>query len=143
MYVQALRAPQGPAGRCVQLALDGKVTLFISPIAIAELTDVLSRPKVIAKLQLVAQRVEEFIQSIESVATIIDGFPEIFTYDRDPDDAHYVNLALAAEAKLIVSRDRDLLDLMDLTKPEGALFHADYPDLLIVDPVQFLRGMGQ
>jgi len=116
MYVQALRSPDGPAGRCVQLALDAK---------------------------MVAERVEEFIQAIESVAIVLDGFPEMFRYDRDPDDAHYVNLALAAEAKLIVSRDRDLLDLMDLTKPDGAEFHRNFPDLLIVDPIQFLRGMGQ
>ena len=143
MYLQALRSPHGPAGRCVQLAFDEKISLFISPSAIEELRDVVSRPKVIAKLQLVTERVEEFISAVESVATVIDGFPEVFRYERDPDDAHYVNLALAADAKLIVSRDKDLLDLMNLTKSEGAEFHRDYPELLIVDPMQFLRGMGE
>jgi predicted nucleic acid-binding protein len=58
---------------------------------------------------------------------------------RDPDDSHYVNLALAADAKLIVSRDRDLLDLMDNSIPEGLDFQGRFPSLRILDPVAFLR----
>src|SRR6266478_1620645 len=122
-YVQALRSPAGPAGRCVQLAFEGKLHLFVSPTVLEELRDVTSRQKVIAQLQLVRGRVEEFIEAIEIAATLLEGFAETFRYDRDPDDAHYVNLALAAEARLIVSRDRDLLDLMDLKTPQGAEFH--------------------
>ena len=48
-FLQALASPQGPAGRCMQFAIDRKVNLFISPVVIAELRDVTSRPKVIAK----------------------------------------------------------------------------------------------
>ncbi len=79
---------------------------------------------------------------IEIVATLLAGFPETFTYQRDPDDAHYVNLALAADAKLIVSRDNDLLDLMDATKPEAAEFQTRYPSLRILSPVGFLREVA-
>ena len=143
LYVQALRSPLGPAGRCIQLALDGKISLFISPTILEELRDVTSRPKVVAKLELVRGRVEDFVEAIESAATILEGFAEPFNYDRDPDDAHYVNVALAAQARLIVSRDKDLLDLMDLRTPSGAEFHRNYPELLILDPVQFLRGLGE
>lgn len=121
-YLQALAAPEGPAGQCVQLAIDAKVNLFISPIVLEELREVTSRPKVTTKLHLVADRVEEFFEAIEIAATVLTGFPEVFSLQRDPDDAHYVNLALAADAKLIVSRDKDLLDLMDSTKPEAAEF---------------------
>jgi putative PIN family toxin of toxin-antitoxin system len=141
-FLQALAAPEGPAGQCVQLAIDGKVNLFISPHVIEELRDVTSRPKVIAKLRLVQDRVEEFFEAIEIAATLLDGFPQVFTYQRDPDDADYINLALAADARLIVSRDKDLLDLMDATKPEAADFQKHFPALRILNPVAFLREIG-
>jgi uncharacterized protein len=67
--------------------------------------------------------------------------PVVFTYERDPDDAHYVNLALAANANLIVSRDRDLLDLADTTRPEAIEFRRQFPTLRILEPVQFLREL--
>ena len=141
-FLQALAGPEGPAGRCVQLAIDGKVNLFISASVLEELRDVTRRPKVIAKLHLVPDRVEGFFEAIEIAGTLLVGFPEVFAYQRDPDDAHYVNLALAADAKLIVSRDKDLLDLMDSTKPEAAEFQKRFPTLRILNPVGFLREVG-
>ena len=137
-FVQALAAPEGPAGQCVQLAIEGKVSLFISPSVLGELREVTSRPKVIAKLHLVTERMEDFFETLEIAATLLAGFPEVFSYQRDPDDAHYVNLALAADAKLIVSRDKDLLDLMDVSKPEAGDFQNRFPSLRILNPVQFL-----
>lgn len=105
ILLQALTSPAGPAGRCVQLVLDAKLDLFISPTVLEELRDVASRPKVIAKLHLAPDQVQEFCEHIERAATVLSGFPQRFDYRRDPDDAHYINLALAANAKLIVSRD--------------------------------------
>jgi putative PIN family toxin of toxin-antitoxin system len=142
-FLQAMSAPRGPAGRCVQLAIDEKVSLFISPSVMEELREVTGRPKVVAKLKLVTKRVEEFFEAIEIAATLLEGFPEVFAYRRDPDDAHYVNLALAADAKLIVSRDNDLLDLMDSSKPEATEFQKMCPELRILNPVAFLRELGE
>jgi putative PIN family toxin of toxin-antitoxin system len=137
-FLQALAAPEGPAGRCVGLAIDGKVNLVVSPAVLGELREVTGRPRVIAKLRLVEERIEEFFETIQIAATFIEGFPEIFAYERDPDDAHYVNLAIAAKAEFIVSRDRDLLDLMDISRKEAVEFQKRYPTVRILDPVQFL-----
>ena len=142
-FLQALASPGGPAGRCVQLALEGKVEVFVSPVVLDELREVTSRPKVIAKLRLSADRTERFLEAIEVAATMLTGFAELFVYERDPDDAHYINLAVAADAKLIVSRDHDLLDLMDLSRSEGVDFHARFPELMILGPVEFLREVGE
>jgi len=141
IFLQALSSPQGPSGRCVQLAIDGKANLFISPSVLQELREITCRPRVIAKLHLVADRVEEFFETLEIAATLLSGFPELFVYQRDPDDAHYVNLARAAYAGLIVSRDKDLLDLMDTTKPEAMEFQSRFPDLRILNPVAALREL--
>ena len=82
---------------------------------------------------------EKFFEAIEAAATLLNDFPEPFASQRDPDDAHDVNLAIAAQASLIVSRDRDLLDLMDASKADSADFRRLYPNLLILDPVAFLH----
>ena len=141
--LQSLASPDGPAGRCVQLAIEGKVDLFISPTVLDELRDVAVRPKVIAKLHLVPDRIEEFIEVVEITATALTGFPQPFAYDRDPDNAHYVNLAAAANANVIVTRDKDLLDLIDPTKPEAVDFRNRFPRLRILNPVAFLREIGE
>lgn len=139
VLLQALASPGGPAGRCVQLVLDGRVLLFISPMVIEELRDVASRPKVVAKLRLAADRVDEFIDAIGAASTVLVDVPELFRYARDPDDAHYVNLALAADARCIVSRDSDLLDLVTTSVADAVDFRTQFPRLRIVDPVTFLR----
>lgn len=137
--LQGLASPHGPAGRCVQLAFDAQIELFVSSFVLGELSDVVSRPTVIRKLGLVSDRVEAFIEAVEVSATVLEGFAELFHYERDPDDAHYVNLALAAGAELIVSRDRDLLELMAAPTHDAIEFRRRFPALRILDPVAFLR----
>jgi predicted nucleic acid-binding protein len=43
---------------------------------------------------------------------MINEVPRVFEYPRDPNDEPYINLAIPARAKYLVSRDKDLLDLM-------------------------------
>jgi predicted nucleic acid-binding protein len=72
-----------------------------------------------------------------AVATV----PTLYEHPHDPDDSHYVNLALAAGARLVVSRDRDLLNLMETNRPEGEEFRRRFPELRILDPVEMLREL--
>src|SRR2546421_513504 len=97
--LQALSSPEGPAGQCVQLALDAKIRVFVSPAILEELHAVCSRPKVIEKLHLESDRVAEFSEAIQVAATILADVPEVFAYSRDPDDAIYINLAVAAQQR--------------------------------------------
>lgn len=71
-------------------------------------------------------------------AIFLESVPTEFSYDRDPKDEMYVNLALAAGAAYLVSRDNDLLDLMKETDI-GRAFRERFPSLTILDPVAFLR----
>jgi predicted nucleic acid-binding protein len=82
-FLQALASPDGPAGKCVQLALDGKVDLYLSPTVLEELAEVASRATVIAKLQLTPDRTQAFLEMIEVTATVLDGFSESFVYERE------------------------------------------------------------
>jgi putative PIN family toxin of toxin-antitoxin system len=138
-FLQALAAPEGPAGQCVQLVLDDRVLLFICPEVTQELRDVAGRPTVATKLRITPERVDAFVEAIEVAAVLLEDFARPFQYSRDPDDALYVNLALAAEAELIVSRDHDLLDLTSTATREAEEFQLRFPLLRIITPVQFMR----
>jgi putative PIN family toxin of toxin-antitoxin system len=140
IYVQALLNMNGPAGSCVRRALGKQVSLFVSEPLISEIRNTPNKPTP-ARLGVTMQRTEILIANILEVATLVVDVPIVFTYDRDPDDAHYVNLALAAKAKLIVSRDRDLLDLMEISSPEAVAFQQQFPDLRILGPVEFLKQL--
>ena len=50
----------------------------------------------------------------------------------------YINLAIAAGASYLVSRDNDVLDLAKLSNPDGGRLRSHTPHLQILDPVSFL-----
>jgi putative PIN family toxin of toxin-antitoxin system len=138
-FIQAAANPNGAAGRCVHLVLIGTVELFVSSKVLDELRGLADRPKVMRKLRLTPERVVAFGTTIERAASVLSNVPDRFTHARDPDDSIYVNLALAADARLIVSRDLDLLDLMDRSLPDARVFQSRFPQLRIVTPPEFLR----
>ena len=137
IFIQSIINLGGPAGRCIDKVRTRQVTLIVSAFVLAEIQE--SHRKIPAKYGVSEQQTAALAKAVTAVANLVDDIPATFAYPRDPDDAHYVNLALAAQANLIVSRDRDLLDLMDVTRGEAVNFRRQFPRLRILDPVQFLR----
>jgi len=142
VFPQALASPTGPASACVDLVLAGEVELFLSPFVPGEIRHVASRPRLVAKFRLREDRVAALLEGLSRVAVLIFEVPTRWTSARDPDDAHYVNLALAAGAELIVSRDQDLLALNDRALPESLHFQARFPDFRILTPPAFSQKPG-
>ena len=83
------------------------------------------------------EAVEEFFHRIGQVAQKIENVPASFTLARDPDDEPYLNLALAAATDYLVTRDQDMLDLM-----QDAGFRSRYPALIILTPVALLQVLA-
>jgi putative PIN family toxin of toxin-antitoxin system len=137
VYAQALINPRGPAGGSVAAAQWGRVTLFISDYILQEIRELPA--KLPPKLDVTSDRVERMIIELAKFARLIESVPEDFQYSRDTDDAHYVNLAIVTKSFLVVSRDRDLLELMSIGNAEGQHLLARYPDFRVVTPPQFLR----
>ena len=67
------------------------------------------------------------------------GSWKLTVYERDPDDEPYLNLAIAAGAQYLVSRDNDLLDLQNPDSKPGQQLRALLPRLTILDPVDFIN----
>jgi putative PIN family toxin of toxin-antitoxin system len=140
IFVQALLKPNGPAGACKQVVDEGAVTLFVSPQVLTEVAEVLARPRIRQlAAALTLTRIEAFFENITAKAVSITNVPAEFLFERDPKDEPYVNLAIVAGANYLVSRDRDLLDLMTL-EGAGHAFRQRYPTLTILDPVAFLQA---
>jgi predicted nucleic acid-binding protein len=106
---------------------------------LAEVRDVLSRPNIRKRFPLLTQEsVDEFLGNVGGKAILVDHVPSVFFLPRDPKDEPYVNLAIAARASYLVSRDKDLLALMG-----DESFRSTYPTLTILDPVAFLDAIAK
>jgi len=73
------------------------------------------------------------LRGLAHTAQLIEKVPAVFSLPRDPDDAKYVDLAVASKAAFIITRDNDLLSLMT-----DAEFKSTYPGLTIIAPAAFL-----
>ncbi|MFN3651424.1 MAG: putative toxin-antitoxin system toxin component, PIN family [Armatimonadota bacterium] len=139
-FLQGLINVRGPAGACIRLFQTGEISLVLSSATLSELRDVLSRPELRRKFQqLTPERVEALLELIAENAILITDVPHQVALPRDPKDEAYLDLALAAKADYLVTRDNDLLHLMDAERDEGREFRARFPTLTILDPVAFLQ----
>lgn len=62
----------------------------------------------------------------------------VFVLERDPKDAKYVDLAIATKADLLVTRDKDILDLREKESPLLQIFEKLDWQFKIVDPFEML-----
>jgi putative PIN family toxin of toxin-antitoxin system len=137
VYLQGAARRESPAAACFLLVNEGRLTLHLSPEILAEVKDVLSRPILQRKFPLLTPDwVKTFVDSAVRQAVMHSHVPHVFTYPRDSDDEPYVDLAVAVRATYLVSRDKDLLELMH--DPD---FRARFSGLTILDPVALLRAM--
>ena len=144
IFLQGTASRNSPARKALRLFFDGAVTLFISQPVLAEIRDVLNRPHIRQKFPGLSDRlVNALVRKIENQAVLIRNVPEEYRFARDPKDEPYLNLAIAANALFLVSRDNDLLDLMRTNTPEAQSFRTRYPMLTILDAPSFLNRMSQ
>jgi putative PIN family toxin of toxin-antitoxin system len=116
----------------------GQVTLCLSPDVLAEIRDVLTRPKLVAKYPaLTKQAVDAFLAQHLRMATWISDVPEHYILARDPDDSMYLNLAITSGTPYVVTDDLDLLELMEPQSTTGIDFRTRYPAVQIVTPSDF------
>jgi putative PIN family toxin of toxin-antitoxin system len=143
VFFQSLISPFGPAGACLDAVRQDKLLLFVSRQVFDELRHVCLRPAIATRFRLTEARVDAFVMAVEKLGAFVDVIPHVFDYERDPDDAHYVDLAVAANARLIVSRDNDLLALSNADDPAGADFQRRFPGLEILTPEAVLSRLKE
>lgn len=102
----ALSASTTPA-TAVRLVLSRGRLLF-SPATFAEFETRLWRPKFDRYLSIETRKA--LLHDFDAVADWV-GISQIGRYSRDPDDDKFVQTALDGDAELLISGDRDLLDM--------------------------------
>ena len=130
ILIRALIKPQGTVGPVLRRLRDGAYRLLYSESLLAELVDVLGRPRIRGKYGISPD-------DVATVLTLIDLRGELvmprrrITICRDPKDNQVLEAAIAGRADVIVSGDDDLLVLNPF---EG---------IPIVGPADFLAMLDQ
>jgi uncharacterized protein len=143
IYLQATISEYGAAAELLRLVDNNALSLFVSNEILAEVRDVLSRSKIRKRNpDITDERVDALLIRVLEKATVVDEVAHHFDYARDPKDEKYINLAVEIEADYIVSRDKDLLDLMTGYTDECKDFRRRFRPLKIIEPVELLKAVG-
>jgi putative PIN family toxin of toxin-antitoxin system len=140
VLLQAAAREKSAAAKCLNLAESGLVQVYVSREVLAEAEDVLNRPEIRSHFpDLSDEIVGAFLKRLLKHSTLVRRVPKKFSYPRDEGDEPYINLAVAAGADYIISRDRDLLDLMTGHSDECKEFRQRFRPLRVVEPIEFLH----
>ena len=104
------RRPSYP-GQVMDAWLADRFTLITSEPLLAELAEVLARPKTRAKCGITLEQADQFLASMRLLAEIV---PIIGNQHgcRDHDDDMFIETALVGNADVLVSQDEDLLSMV-------------------------------
>lgn len=125
VYVSAAISGVGAPAQLLGAAIEGRIVLLVSTLLVSELRDVLSRPKL--RRWLTLEDAQTFVEGVELVAEAVPDPPPDACAGacRDPDDDYLVALAEVHAATLLVSGDKDLLEVdrpgLDVRTPRDAL----------------------
>jgi len=111
----------------LRLCSSGKVINCISPAIIQEVEAVLHRPK----FALSPEQVYRIIGLFRDTFMMVTPKNQVDFITLDPDDDRILEAADAAEAKMIVSGDKHLLELVS------------WKDILIMTPADFLKVLSE
>ena len=112
----------GPPARLLELALGDSVQAYTSTPILDEVRDVLQRPK----FGLSPDQALVLVEELHDLCEVGTPGRRVNTITADPDDNMILECAQAANAKLIISGDSHLLDLVrwkgiDILSPADAI----------------------
>jgi uncharacterized protein len=109
VLVRALLNASSPCGRLIFERLD-ELQLFASPATLSELVAVLNRPELTRKSPRFSEVEIGRLLALVGRARVMEPERRV-SFERDPKDAAFLELALAAGADYLVNEDQDLLSL--------------------------------
>lgn len=121
----------GNPGRLLEAAALGQLTLYTSPALLAELAATLNTPKLARPIIRSGLTLDDLLGRYLNVAIVVQPVTVPRVVPNDADDDQVLACALEANAELIVSGDRHLLDL-----------RGEYQGIRIVTPAQALQVIG-
>ena len=107
---------RGPPHQVLDVARAGTLQLYTTAILLAELDEVLQRPKFAQRLALAGVTAHTLVLGYAALARLIEPAVIVPVVEEDPDDDAVLACAVAAQAEAIVSGDSHLLDLKEYEK---------------------------
>ena len=142
--IQAVANEHGPAAEALRCMERGSIDVFLSRPVLRELRAALDYADVREKFPgLEDDQIGAFIERLTFRGILLRRVPHVFDYPRAKQDEAYIDLAAAAKADFLVSRDKDLLSLMSGHSAVCKRFRQITHPLRIVDPVAFLDALGR
>jgi len=134
VFVQVI-ASKGTAFRCFEQVMASGEPLLLSSDTLGELRSVLERPELQRKLPgITPERVAALMHHLADMACHVDPVRPHFRFPPDPKDEPYLNLAIEAPARRLLTRDKAILRLSYGVDDVGTRFRQLHPDLLILVP---------
>lgn len=103
---------RGPARAVIRMAEQGRITLFMSPLMLEELAEVLGYARFEVRLERLRLTEADLITHVLGLVTMIDHpASRVRVVLEDPDDDMFLHCATNVRAQAIVSGDAHLLSL--------------------------------
>ena len=107
VWVSALLSPTGGPGRVLEALEAGEFIFVTSEPLLAELAEVLRRPRIARKYLLTDSGVDAFVSRLRRRAILMPVSGAVHLC-RDPDDDLVIETAAVGQANVLVTRDDDL-----------------------------------
>jgi len=131
VLVSAFLLPESVPGRVLKLALQGEFVLHLSPLLLDETRFALLSTRLRDIYGHAGEAVLAWCTELAEIGRLFTApLPEISPVCRDPNDDHVVATALAVNADVIVTGDKDLLAL------------SQYRSIRILSARAFLTELG-
>ena len=113
IFVRYLIRPSAAIKELLEVRwLSDQVQVVTAPELVAELTEVLQRPKILAYIQ--PQEAQVILETIRRKAELLPPLGTVPPYTRDPKDDKFVACAIIGNAQYLVSVDEDILVLQQV-----------------------------
>jgi len=115
IWVSAFLKPTGPPGQVITRWRRDDFSVVTSLSQLAEIAEVLSRPRLTLRFKYPPEEVETFVRLIAARASVIQISGDL-KICRDPDDNEILEAAILGQSQYLVTRDDDLKRDLDLIK---------------------------
>jgi hypothetical protein len=126
LFVSAAIEPRGQPAHVLDAWRAGLFDLVVSDAIIAEINEVLRRPRIQKRHRWMDEQIDQFVGTLRELAVVTPGSLLVAAVADDPDDDVYLACAIEGESDYVVSGDHHLRTL------------GTYRGVTIVSPAQFL-----
>ena len=136
----AVLRPVSQSRQIIKQCEAGRFRLVLSRPVLAEYRSVLTHPSLTGRGPLIEpERVTALLDRLRYRADVLNLVRAKFSFDRDPTDSIFIELAIAGRATHIISHDKDLLSLPTSRTDAGKRFRQRLRKVQVMDAATFVR----